>query len=126
MVGQHYETWEVLVDRSQSITNPTSSSWKPRQQETGRLQQRRRAVDPRFAHHVVNECDVIRDRAERCDGLAQQLATIAIRLKVPDRFHPRTKTILKRFYGLAEIAGCPVAFDEFTFVVKQIDVACRT
>ena len=89
------------------------------------MQQRRRAVDAGFTGHIVNERDVVYDRAERRNRFAEELSAFAVRLKIPKWFEPRAKSVLKGFYFLAEIAGLSVPFGEFRFVIEKIKMAGR-
>ena len=80
----------------------------------------------RLSHQVVNKRHVVHDLAEFGHRLSQHLAGLAIRLKLPDRFHPRPQPILKRLYVLAEVAFLSIALDQLRLVVEQVEVAGRT
>ena len=68
---------------------------------------------------------VIHDRPQRGRDFAEHLAALAVRFEIPERPQPRTQSILEGFHRLPEIAGLPVAFDQFGFEIKEVKVACR-
>ena len=78
-----------------------------------------------LADHVVNECHLIDDIAERRDHLAQLLAALAVRLELPDRLEPRPEAVLERLDVLAEVRGLAVLLHQFRLEVEEIDVRLR-
>ena len=71
MIGQHDERRQVLVHAAEAVADPAAHAGKPGAIEAGGLQQRALAVDAGLADHVVDERDLIDDRAERRDDLAE-------------------------------------------------------
>ena len=103
MIGQHDERRQIVVHAAQAVTDPAAHAGKAGQLETGGLQQRRLAVDARLADHVVHEGHVVDTRPEIRDDVAEHLAALAVRLKLPDWSLPRPESILKSFDRFAEI-----------------------
>ena len=123
MVGQHDEGREVLVHAAQSVAYPSSSAGKSRAVEACGLEQRALGMHTSFADHVVHKGDLINDVPQRRHGLAQHLPALPIRLEIPNRSQPRPETILERLHLFPKVARLAVAFDEFRFVVKQVNMA---
>ncbi len=123
MVGQHDEGGEILVLRAEAVADPTAHARKAGQVETRRLQQRGLRVNSGLAHDVVDEREFVRDRAEVRDGIAQHFAGLAIRPELPHRFLPRTEAVLKRFDGLAEVAGLAVPLHQLGLEVEEVEMA---
>src|SRR5260370_22944750 len=118
MVRQHDERREIVIQRTQPVTDPTSRARKTRQLKARRLQQRPGTVYARFADKVVDEGKVIDHRAERRNHFAEHFAALAIGLKIPDRLEPRPESVLKRLDVPAKIALLPVAFHQLRFLIE--------
>ena len=78
-----------------------------------------------LADQIVDERNVVHDGAEVAHDVTDQLAATAIRLELPDRFHPWAQPILECLDVLAEVALLPVALHQFGLEVEQVDVARR-
>ena len=83
-------------------------------------------MNPRRAHHVVDEGHPVDDITERRDGVGEHLAALPVGLEVPDRFEPRSEAVLKGLDRLAEVALLAVPLHELRLVVPEIDVAGGT
>jgi hypothetical protein len=80
-------------------------------------------MNARFAHHIVDEGHTIHDRTERGNDLAERLAALAARPKIPDRLEPGTEAVLEGLDVLSEGGGLAVLLDQLRFEVEQVDVA---
>src|SRR5215831_5911602 len=123
MIGQHDERRQIVIHAAKAVADPATHTRKSRHLKSRGLQIGSLTMHSRLADHVVNEGDVVYDPAEVCDDFAEEFATLAIRLKFPHWFQPRTKSVLKRFDVLAKIRFLPMPFDQFRFEIKQVDMA---
>ena len=74
VIGQDHERGQIVVHAAQAVADPAPHGGEAGPVEAGRLQQRPLAVHAGLADHVVDEGDVVDDRAQRRDGIAEQLA----------------------------------------------------
>ncbi len=123
MVGQDDERGQVVREAPQAVAHPGPHRGEARAVEPGGLEERPLAVDARLADDVMDERDLVDDRAERRDGSLSILPALAVRLEIEDRPQPRPEPVLERLDGLAEVGRLAVPLDQFGLVVEQVDVA---
>jgi hypothetical protein len=79
-------------------------------------------MDPGLSDHVVDEGDFVHNSAERGHCLTEEFPALSVGMEIPDWAQPWAQTVLKGFNGFAEVAGLTMAFDQFGFVVKEVQV----
>jgi len=109
VIGQDDKRGQIVVERTETLARPAACAGKSRKLKTRRLQQRGRTVHAGFADHVVHERQIVDDRPEGRDDVAQQFPRLAVRMEIAERAQTRPESVLKRLDGLAEIAGPAVA-----------------
>ena len=100
MIGQDNKGRQVIALAAQRITDPRPGTGKTRELKTGRLQQRPLAMHTGLADDVMHKGDVIDDRAERSDDIAEHLAALSIGLESPGAAETGARGALKQLHGL--------------------------
>ena len=125
VIGEDDERGEVLVVAAQRVAHPGAGAGETGEHEAGRLEERGRGVDPRRAHHVVDERDPVDHAPQRRHHVGQLLAARPVPTERPDRREPGPEAVLERLHRLAEVARLAVPFHQLRLVVEKIDVAGR-